>query len=423
MTEWTPYLEWTLNNLTFDTNPYDLDASVEFIHRDSGAQIRTGMYYSGNGKWKFRFTGTSPGRWDFITSSSDFDLDGKRGRVLVERNPNTPGFIVASGNKWMKQGIDKTFVPQIVMYADPDRYYQNPDKIDADIELFFGRHGFNGLHTMVFCRWFDFNQERSQHIDDADPNPDQRTFEALELLIMKVHAAGGARPYLAWGDESRHQTPGKWGVNGRADKRLQRYIAARLGPLPGWTMGYGFDLYEWVNQEQLDQWYLYLHSFMGWQHMLGARSHKNKLNQLSELMDYSSYEQHCPDYDKYLETISRRPDKPSFSEDRFRFRNPSPYPEKDYDLDMVRKGLWHSTMAGGVANIWGYLPDSRSDSEGSAPFPNADQIKTYATFISRAFTDNLKPCKGDVAVLCLEDDRSKRRLYFAENKSRVFWGI
>ncbi len=48
-----------------------------------------------------------------------------------------------------------------------------------------------GCILWSFVVWFDFNQERSQHIDDADPNPDQRTFEALELLIMKVHAAGG----------------------------------------------------------------------------------------------------------------------------------------------------------------------------------------------------------------------------------------
>ena len=51
-----------------------------------------------------------------------------------------------------------------------------------------------------------------------------------------------------WGDEQRHMTPARWGINGNVDRATpERYIAARLGPLPGWTMGYGFDLDEWVN--------------------------------------------------------------------------------------------------------------------------------------------------------------------------------
>ena len=53
----------------------------------------------------------------------------------------------------------------------------------------------------------------------------------LELLITKVHAAGGLVHIWAWGDEARRWTPVRWGKNGKVDKRLQRYIAARLGPL------------------------------------------------------------------------------------------------------------------------------------------------------------------------------------------------
>ena len=117
-------------------------------------------------------------------------------------------------------------------------------------------------------------------------------------------------------------------------------------------MSYGFDLWEWVDGKQLDEWHRHLHQHFGWPHLLGGRWEKNQLSQATEALDYSSYEQHRPDYRKYVELIEKRPAKPSFAEDRFRVREPSPYPDKDYTLDMTRRGLWHSTMAGSVANIW-----------------------------------------------------------------------
>ncbi|MEC8891835.1 MAG: hypothetical protein VX901_00790, partial [Candidatus Poribacteria bacterium] len=68
------------------------------------------------------------------------------------------------------------------------------------------------------------------------------------MIILKTYAAGGAVHLWMWGDSSRDQnTKERWGLNGCTDRRLQRYIAARLGPIPGWTLGYGYDLWEWVD--------------------------------------------------------------------------------------------------------------------------------------------------------------------------------
>ena len=110
-------------------------------------------------------------------------------------------------------------------------------------------------------------------------------------------------------------------------------------------MGYGFDLFEWVDGKQLAQWHDFMHAQLGWLHLLGARAGTNWLAQLSEALDYASYEQHRPDYEKYVQTIDRRPDKPSFSEDRLRIRQSSRYATKDYSTERTRRGLWHSAMA------------------------------------------------------------------------------
>src|SRR5690606_21976779 len=118
--------------------------------------------------------------------------------------------------------------------------------------------------------------------------------------------------------------------------------------LPGWSMGYGFDLWEWVSDEQLEDWHGYMHGQLGWKTIIGGRAHRHgtPLEQLmTDRLDYLGYETHRPDYDTYVKALELYPDRPAFMEDRFRLRDPSPYPRKDYDLDLTRRGLWHSAMA------------------------------------------------------------------------------
>jgi hypothetical protein len=417
--QWAPFAEWSLPNPTWEGNPFDVAASVAFRHPASGESHVTGMFYDGGETWKFRFTGTRPGRWTFSTSSADPDLDGLEGTVTVEANGDGVGFVTGSGNRWCRQrgaeGRLEAFVPQFVMYHHPGACWRRPDRVEADIEAWFDEHGFNGLHTPVFCRWFDLEQERSSRIAEDDPNPDPRTFEALEMLITRAHAAGGVVHIWAWGDESRRQTPIKWGINGAADRRLQRYIAARLGPIPGWTMGYGYDLWEWVEGEQLTAWHAYMHQHLGWPHMLGARSRKHSLGQLSEAMDYASYEQHRPDYATYVKTIEQRPEKPAFSEDRFRIRGRP----KDYTMEETRRGLWHSAMAGGVANIWGNLKHGEAPGGGSCPYPRPGWIRTYSRFFDHRFALHMVRDNAITNGVCLRTSDSTRLVFYREDASSL----
>jgi len=413
-TMWSPYLEWRRGNPAYSGNPFDLVATARFVHLASGEVRETGMFYDGGDTWKFRFAGTRPGEWIFVTSSADPDLNGLTGAVTIHPNPNVHGFITNDGNKWLLGGTNEAFVPQYVMFADPDRFSQ--EKIDSGIETFVRGHGFTGFHVGVQCRWFDINHTRADEIDELEPNPDPRTFEALERLITSTHAAGGAVHLWAWGDEQRTMTPAKWGKNGPVDKRLQRYIAARLGPLPGWTMGYGWDLWEWASEEDLREWHSYMQEQMGWPHFLGGRAGTNQLNQIYEGLDYSGYEQHRPDYDKYAETLEARPTKPSFSEDRFRVREGG-YPHKDYDTEMTRRGLWHSTMAGGVANIWGYLIGSTDG--GSQPYPNQEQIKTHFLFFEDRFKADMVRANDLTDGYCLRTLDNKNYVFYKEDASSV----
>ncbi len=423
--QWYPYLEWSLENHTYKGNPFDVQATVSFTH-SSGATRTTGMFYDGDDTWKFRFTGTKTGEWTFKTNSPEDELNGKTGTVTINPNPDPQahGFITHFGPKWGWEGTNSAFVPQLVMYDDPTAFYNKPDKIENDIQTFFVEHGFNGFHTSVLCRWFDFDVTRYDDIKSDDPNPDPRTFEALELLITKAHRAGGMVHLWAWGDQQRHMTPNKWGKNGKVDRRLQRYIAARLGPLPGWSMGYGFDLFEWVDSDDLRQWHDYMHEQFGWHHFLGGRSggprsgtdHSDQ--QIHEGLDYSAYEHHRPTYEVYVAAIMARPDKPSFSEDRFRIRKPSPYPKKDYTEKLTRRGLWHSTLAGGVANIWGNLVGG-SKHGGSAPYPHPHWIKTYSSFFEHRFLKNMVRENRITDGVCLKTPDHTRFVVYKEDTDSI----
>lgn len=422
-TQWSPYLEWSLQNPGYEGNPYDLIAEVTFVHEETQETRTTQMFYAGENTWKFRFAGTQTGRWDFTTTSDDPDLNGHTGTVTIDPNPNPDehGFVTHQDAQWVFSGSKRAFVPQFVMAGSPAYFYDEPSRIEEDIQTFMVDHGFNGLHTLVFCGWFDINQMACDEIDDDSPNPDLRTFAALEALITKVYEQGGVVHIWMWGDNSRNQNPSKfWGLNGDVDQRLQRYIAARLGPIPGWTMGYGFDLFEWTNENELTTWHDYMQDHLGWEHLLGARSSTNQLNQISEAMDYSSYEQHRPDYEMYVETLGTRPEKPSFSEDRFRVRNEGR--EKDYSFDDTRRGLWNSTMAGGVANIWGNVQSDDDVNNGRAtslPYDNADQIKTYALFFEDRFLLDMERCNDLTDGYCLRTSDHQGLIFYKENTSSI----
>ena len=68
--------------------------------------------------------------------------------------------------------------------------------------------------------------------------------------------------------------------------------------------------------------------------------------------DYVGWEDHRPSYYRYVHNLTRFPGRPVLSEDQFRARDVPKYAFKDYDDDLTRCGLWHSTMAGGVGGLW-----------------------------------------------------------------------
>lgn len=229
------------------------------------------------------------------------------------------GHITHYNNKYMWSKTKRTFVPNYVMIDmlanqrengnDNDLSLITEEDIDAFIFKFIIEHGFNGIHIPVYGQWFHIGDNKVKNIDKKI---DQKTFDKLKLIINKVYETGGCTHIWLWGDAQREQTSKSLssGIMGAEEKYLLDEIHKQLNLLNGWTMGYGFDLWEWVEVHQLKAWHDYLWQKDGWKHLLGARASKNELNQIYEGLDYSGYEYHKPSYNELKTMINKRPSKP-----------------------------------------------------------------------------------------------------------------
>ncbi|MFK7805091.1 MAG: DUF5060 domain-containing protein [Anaerolineae bacterium] len=411
-------LDISFNNPSWSGNPFDLVAVVTFTHQGSNTQRQTEMYYNGGNEWKARFTADRTGTWTYATQSNDSDLNSIGGTISISGS-NAKGFVVANGDKWARSGNGEVFVPQYLMAAELDRFHDDPGKLNRDLNTFMGEHGFTGFHIRGYCHWFDLGNDRCRNISSSDTDPDIQTFEVVESIILETYARGGTTHIWMYGDNSRTHNPTAWGLNGTIDQRMQRYFAARLGALPGWTMGYGYDISEWAPQHQIEKWYNYLDDRMMYAHLMSARGNKNSIMQHSEILSYSGYEKHNPDYNWYVTAINDRSNKPSFSEDRFRIDQA--FATKDYTFEETRRGMWHSAMAGGIANIWGNMQfdEGGSYQEGSRVYPNKTELKTYSNFMTPRFRADLETCNSLTNGMCLKNPINTRFIFYRENASSI----
>ncbi len=403
-TMWSPTLEWTLENDSFDGNPFDLVAKVAFRHERGKETRTTEMFYAGDDAWKFRFTGTRVGTWTFRTqadgkdgTSSVPDLHGREGVVEVGPNPHPRirGFITHQGNRFARQvsGPDdlEGFLPDTYMnehrfgnpegkgWTDIRPTLTDPQRLKAYLEE-VEAHGCNGVFFHVIHQWL--KAHALGHDDHDRVNPDLETFAALDTLITAAHRRGLYVHLWAWGDSGRKWTPDglPGGINGEVDRRIQRYIAARLGPLPGWVMGYGFDLTEWTSEQDLKQWAGYLHARIGWPHMLWGR---DRYNDELDAKSYPGYS--VRSYEEIVEDMSSDTSRPHLYEERHTYlRN------EQLSQEGTRRFMWHQTLAGGMMGFWGHYPGSKY----RGPYPEPQQFRCHREFWQGRFLLQMHRAKG-----------------------------
>lgn len=420
------YEEWSLESPSCDGNPFDVVARVAFAHAGSDQTRTTEMFYAGDATWKFRFTGTRLGEWRFTTVSDDPELSGHNGTIMVRSNPDPKikGFLTHKGNRFtMQMGNDADLAAyRFNVYMNRTRLSGTiiglPDEADEFRALLVDaeQHGFDTVFVHVVNNWFRYGALKYSEHDSE--RPDLRTFEALETAITTAHRQGCRVHIWAWGDESRKWTPiGVGGINGPADRRLQRYIAARLGPLPGWTMGYGFDLHEWTTRSQLDDWSNYLHAHLGWDHLLCARGHRlpDRANNMNSYDGFGrgvelTTTAHGPrDYHEVVADLDTDLDQPHFYEERHS------YLRQGFQLDMdgTRRLLWWQTLAGGMGGFYGFYPDSPH------PYPNPEQMRCVRDFWRDRFLLDMVRANELTDGHCLKTPDKTKYVFYKEDADTI----
>jgi MYXO-CTERM domain-containing protein len=374
VTQWSPYAEWSVQGVSFAGNPYDVSATATFIHADTQAQVTTSFFHDGGSVWKVRFAGTRRGAWSFTTSSANPDLDGHSGSVTVTANPNPAvhGFIVAAGSQFAVQVGDpedlRAHLPQPYMDLrtwgstaacgwTPASTFASAADVDAYLDA-AERHGSNTVFALIANDW--------QTGDD----PNRATFEVLEKAIARASGRGMAMHIWAWGDAERGWVP-NGGVNGEPDRRLQRYLAARLGPVVGWTMGYGFDLFEWVTPSQVKSWRDYLMARLGWEHLLWAR-HENSFVPTGLDVYATDKRLEAGFYDEAVADLAGG--LPVIYERRFAYLR-----DGVWDMQTTRRARWQLAIAGGAGAIWGHYPPGCT-AYVAGDYPNPEQLRTHRRF-------------------------------------------
>ncbi len=382
--------EYTLKNPTWRGNPFDVVATVTFTH---GKETRTtGMFYAGDDTWKFRFTGTRTGEWSFVTSSAAPGLNGHTGTITVgpRANARVKGFLTHVGNKFaiMEENEDdlEGYVYQVFMnQQDYEQQYRDPSRILGDpsrahlIDDYWENtrdNGFNTYFFAVFYSWFKMGalsiQDFSGGDDPALDTPDPALFDILEKAILHAHARGGRTHIWAWGDNDRKQTPNHLGggFRGPRHRRLMRYIAARLGPLPGWSMNFGFDTIEMPNAETDCKWWAKeLNGMMGWPHILTARGWSDPAFGANSYAgfggnpyDLESTDKGPADYAEIRQALEAHPERPSIYEERHTYNRWRCWPghvedPERLDEDGCRRLIWWETMAGGMGGFFGHFSE------------------------------------------------------------------
>src|SRR5690625_3790413 len=429
-TLWAPVIEWSLENRSWSGNPFDLEASATFVHSESGETRKTPMFYDGGNTWKFRFTATRTGTWTVTTASSNSNLNGKTGTIEISPNPNpnVKGFIVASGNKFAKQvgenGELHGFVPNVYMnlqkFGNPEKCgWTNLSPTFTDPNVFSAyldeveEHGSNTAFALVANQWFQIGEPDARRHNSEDP--DLQTFRALEQAIQMAHSRDMHLHIWAWGDESRRWTPVQvGGVNGTPDRRIQRYIAARLGPLPGWTMGFGFDLFEWADAEKVSAWERNINSQSGWKHLLMARSDRAFPDVKSLPAGGFDDKPERDFYSAAVDLLAKASGRPAQFERRFSYLR-----DDVWTMENTRRAFWQFTLAGGTGSIWGlYPPNCSAYVKGT--YPNPHQMRTHREFWDNRFRVGMERANhlsNDRDTLVLRDEN--HAVFYRENTRSI----
>lgn len=274
--------ELSFVNSSWSGNPFDLEFNVQLIS-PSGREINYFGFYAGDNVWKIFFMPNETGRWRYKTLCSDSDLNDKEGKfVCVKSGRRAP--LVSLGKQWRLE-TGEGYFPLIWAPTTTDgtqwgfRGARCDDKIIQDA-LFFSsevvKANLLGIGELVVAPvgWAkSWPQSALPYVKGKEG--DEFYIPFWDELNAKLDAAAilNMGAYLMiFGDDEMN--PDRYGITSYSDKekRIFRYIVARLACYPNVLWDTGIDIGEYRNDKWISyfaQWFLQNDP---WQHPVSSRS-------------------------------------------------------------------------------------------------------------------------------------------------------
>jgi hypothetical protein len=235
-------------------NPFvDVELSAEF-HGPDGS-VRVGGFYDGDGRYLIRFLPTTPGWWDFTTTSTARSLDGLTGIVEVTAEAAGHGPVRVAERFHFAHDDGTRHVPLgTTAYA----WIHQPEELQLRTLAALEASPFTKVRMCVFPKSYLYNTEDPERYafprrEDGEFDVerfDVEFFRALEARIADLDRIGVEadlilfHPYDRWGFAD---------LGRAADDRYARYVTRRLAAFPNvwWSMANEFDLL-WTKTD--DDW-------------------------------------------------------------------------------------------------------------------------------------------------------------------------
>jgi hypothetical protein len=360
--------EISYNNSSWSGNPFDLEFSATFTHKDSGRALKQFGFYGGNNTWKVYFMPDGLGEWTFQTTSADPELDQKVGSFNCIPS-NLPGRLTPEGNRWKLEETGAYDAPIMI----PTRQWFKRTETSNGISDFI-----LWANDTVGARIIGTTLVYFGHAQDEVPYMKGKEGEEFNIAMWDrlnehydlIRDQGMGHYIMFYSDDS--ESPNKYGITEYSPEelRLFRYAVARLSPYPMVMWDSGIDISETRSDGWIDWFADWFNDNDPWKHPVDSRSGGGSGGRHATRGGYySDGASTLPDHNAFVNAWNSRTVPTAFT-DRWR----EDYGRGGFNSDKIRRAIWEIGLVGGSAlyvsgsDNGGYLTDTYASDFKAAPY-------------------------------------------------------
>ncbi|MCF7707552.1 MAG: DUF5060 domain-containing protein [Verrucomicrobia bacterium] len=343
-------------NASWEGNPYGLQFKAVFESPSDRSLTQFGFYAGGN-TWKIYFMPDETGVWSYTTISPDADLDGHTGEFIC-KSSDLPGALVGAGengNRW--KYADAGYVMPLIWgvgaYKKGIGHFRahNPD--DPNVRAAINKASDIGailLNTgaIVLAKrdWAKaWPNDAMPYVNGKEGIIFNPVFwDNLNATMDYARDRGMGFYFMLYTDDALK--PDNLGIapDSKSERRLFRYVTARLAPYPVVLWDSGIDITEYRNHAWINRFTDWFRRNDPWKHPVSSRHGGGSGSAVAENQTYDSVGgAFMPKRDELLKHL--RKTVPTAHTDHWRVF----ISRGDWTNRKIRNAVWYCGLSGGQA--------------------------------------------------------------------------